>query len=98
MQALKRIVIKLLRETADNIEVGNSNLTDQEAMELLSVLSHKAISKESACIYLNISRSQFDSLVRERIIPKGRKRVGFKELVWYQDELDTAIRKIKQKK
>lgn len=98
MQALKRMIVKLLRETANSIDAGNSELTDQEAMELMSVLSHKVMSKESACIYLNISRSQFDSLVRERIIPKGRKRVGFKELVWYQDELDTAIRKIKQKK
>jgi hypothetical protein len=31
--------------------------------------------------------------VREGKIPKGRKRKGFKELVWYKDELDTAIRK-----
>ena len=98
MQALKKIVVKLLRETANNIDAGNSELTDQEAMELISVLSHKAISKESACIYMNISRSQFDNLIREGIIPKGRKRVGFKELVWYQDELDSVIIRMKKKK
>jgi predicted DNA-binding transcriptional regulator AlpA len=46
------------------------------------------MSKEQACNYLNLSRSRFDDLVRERKIPRGKKRVGFKELYWYQDELD----------
>lgn len=51
-------------------------------------MTHVAVSKEKACRHLNMSRSKFDSKVLEGIIPKGRKRVGFKELVWYLDELD----------
>ena len=39
-------------------------------------------------MYLDIGRSQFDQLVRDGMLPKGRKRMGFKELVWYKDELD----------
>ena len=77
-----------MRETADKIEGGTCEMTENEAMEIMEVLSHKAMSKEDACLYLNLGRSQFDNLVREGKIPKGKKRRGFKELVWYLDELD----------
>lgn len=93
MQAfnLKRLVVKLLRETAEKIETGTCEMTEDEAMELMGVLSHQAMSKEDACIYLNLGRSRFDDLVRDRKIPKGKKRRGFKELVFYKDELDIAL-------
>ena len=68
-------------------------VTEEEAMEILSIVANEPMSKDQACSYLNLSRSRFDDLVREGKIPKGRKRKGFKELVWYKDELDTAIRK-----
>lgn len=57
-------------------------------MAIINNMTHVAVSKEKACRHLNMSRSKFDSKVLEGIIPKGRKRVGFKELVWYLDELD----------
>lgn len=88
MQALNKLIVRLLRETADKIDAGTCELSESEAMDIMGVLSHKVMSKEDACIYLNISRSRFDDLVREGKLPKGRKRRGFKELVWYQDELD----------
>lgn len=91
MQALKRLVSKLLRETADKIDSGTCELSDTEAMDIMSVLSHQVMSKEDACIYLNLSRSRFDDLVREGRLPKGKKRRGFKELVYYRDELDRCI-------
>ena len=92
MKALGKLIVKLLRETADKIETGNCELSDSEAMDIMSILSHQAMSKEDACIYLNLSRSRFDDLVREGKIPKGRKRRGFKELVFYKDELDACIK------
>lgn len=88
MQALKKIITALLRETADKIDSGNCELSESEAMDIMSVLSHQVMSKEDACIYMNMSRSKFDDLVREGKLPKGRKRRGFKELVFYKDELD----------
>ena len=88
MGGLRKIIIKMLRETADKIESGNCELSETEAMDIMSVLSHHVMSKEDACIYLNLSRSRFDDLVREKRIPRGRKRRGFKELVWFEDELD----------
>jgi len=50
------------------------------------------LSKDEACSYLNLSRSRFDDLVREGKIPKGKKRQGFKELIWYKDELTEVLR------
>lgn len=87
MQALKKLVTKLLRETADKIDSGTCELSETEAIDILGVLSHQVMSKEDACIYLNMSRSKFDELVREGRLPRGRKRRGFKELCWFKDEL-----------
>lgn len=89
MNALYRMVVKGLRDTADKIEAGNCELTESEAMDIMSAVAHHSMSKDSACGYLNhMSRSRFDELVREGKIPKGRKVRGYKELRWYQDELD----------
>lgn len=89
MQALKKLLTKLLRDTANKIDAGTCELSEEEATQMLEVLSHIALSKEQACIYLNMSRSRFDDLVRQGKLPKGKKRVGFKELFWYKDELKT---------
>ena len=88
MQALKNLVVKFLNETAKNIETGNCELSESKAMDIMRVLSHQVMSKEDACIYMNMSRSKFDDLIKEGKLPKGRKRRGFKELVFYKDELD----------
>ena len=89
---LKRAVTKLLRETADKIDSGNCELNEEQAMDIMSVLGHEVLSKDEACSYLNLSRSRFDDLVREGKIPKGKKRRGFKELIFYKDELTKIIR------
>ena len=89
---LKKQIVKALKETADKIEAGNCELSESEAMDIMSVLSHQVMSKEDACIYMNMSRSKFDDLVREGKLPKGRKRRGFKELIWYKDELQKVVR------
>ncbi len=89
---LKRIVTKLLRETADKIDSGNCELDEEQAMDIMSVLGHEVLSKDEACSYLNISRSRFDDLVREGKLPRGRKRRGFKELIFYKDELNINTR------
>ena len=88
---LKRVVTKLLRETADKIDSGNCELNEEQAMDIMSVLGHEVLSKDEACSYLNLSTSRFDDLVREGKIPKGKKRRGFKELIWYKDGLTKII-------
>lgn len=88
---LKGLVVKYLREAAEKISSGNCEITEAEAMDILRIISHEALSKEQTCSFLNLSRSRFDDLVRENKIPKGRKRRGYKELCWYKDELIDAI-------
>ena len=92
-KAITKLIIKLLRETANKIEDGTCELSNEEAADICSILSHEVLSKEQACSYLNTSRATFDNLVREGLIPKGRKRRGFKELVWYKDELSNVIKR-----
>lgn len=86
-KSLIKHLTKLMRDTADKIDAGNCEMTSEEAMDLMSVLSHESLSKDQACSYLNLSRSRFDELVRLKELPKGRKVRGFKELKWYKDEL-----------
>ena len=64
MQTLKKLLINLLRDIALKIEDGKCELTSDEVMDIMNVLSHEPMSKERACIYLNISKSRFDDLVR----------------------------------
>lgn len=94
---LKKAVSKILREIADKIDSGNCELSEDQAMDVISAISHEVLSKDEACGYLNLSRSRFDDLVREGVIPRGRKRRGFKELIFYKDELDIALTKIEKK-
>ena len=93
MLDFRKLVVKYLRDVADKMDAGTSEVTESQAIDILRIVAHEAMSKEQACNYLNLSRSRFDDLVRERKIPKGQKRVGFKELIWWKDELDMCRRK-----
>ena len=84
--------MSLLRDYATKIENGNSNLSIDEATNLIEVLTHISMSKDEACTHLNLKRSRFDDLVREGKIPRGVKLKGRKELVWYKDELDNVVK------
>lgn len=84
---IKQLISKFFREIADKIDNGTCEISEGEAMELLSLIAHEPISKSQAYQELGISRAKFDQLVKDGKLPKGQKRLGFKELVWYRDEL-----------
>lgn len=91
------IIKKLLLKIVDNIDAGNSNITSEEAIDVVKVLSSYTdkevrLSKYQACQYLNISRASFDNYVRSGKLPKGIKQQGFKELFWTKKSLDTYIK------
>lgn len=93
-----KVIRNLLLKIVDNIDAGNSNITENEAMELAKVLQSYTdktvkMSKYQACQYLNISRATFDNYVREGKLPRGKKEAGFKELFWTQKDLDEFIKK-----
>ena len=76
----------------DDIDAGNSNIDEDDAIEIARCVKEIArkdipMSKYEAYTYLNISRSTFDSLVREGKIPRGEKMPGWKELAWFKKDL-----------
>lgn len=90
------MIRKYLLKLVDDIDAGNSNLTEKEAVELVDTLKRltdkqKKLSKYEACKYLNVSRATFDNYVREGKLPRGTKEAGFKELSWTIKELDEFI-------
>lgn len=96
MLNLTKILIKELRNAADKLEAGTCQISNDEAMDIVNMLTHEAISKEEACKFLNVSRATFDLHVSYGNIPKGRKRLGFKELVWYKDELQQCVDRLRR--
>ena len=90
---IRRLIARYLRKIADDFDAGASEVTESQAIDILRVVAHEAMSKEQACVFLNLSRSRFDDLVRDRKIPPGKKIVGFKEKVWWKDELEMCKRR-----
>lgn len=96
---LRIIVPKVLRKVADILEKGGQpcEMDDDEVRTSYSALAHglnnKGMTKEQACSYLNMSRSKFDSLVREGVLPRGKKVQGMSELRWYRADLKRACKK-----
>ena len=95
-----KIIRELLLKIVDNIDAGNSNLSEDEALQAIDYLKkltnkEKRLSKYEACRYLNVSRATFDNYVRAGRLPRGKHEAGFKELSWTQKDLDTFIRECK---
>lgn len=90
MKILKDAFAKLLRETADNIEAGNSELDEEQAIKIMELIAHKPLTKEEAAMHLHIWPNRFDTLIREGKIPQGRKKLGQKNKIWYLDELENS--------
>lgn len=88
-----KIIRNLLLGIVNNIDSGNSDISNKEALELVSVLQaftdkEVRLSKYQACQYLNISRASFDNYVRSGKLPVGLKQAGFKEKFWTKKSLD----------
>lgn len=87
MQTIRKLLIGVI----DDIDAGNTNIDENEAMEVIRLLKgmrrDNPISKYQAYTYLGVSRATFDNLVRDGKLPEGKKIPGFKEKVWYKKDL-----------
>lgn len=93
-----KVIRSLLLKIVDDIDAGNSNITEGEAIEIVDNLrrftdKEKRLSKYAACKYLNVSRATFDNYVRSGKLPRGEHEAGFKELSWNKKTLDEFIRR-----
>ena len=92
-----RVIREILLKMIGDIDAGNSNITENDAMELTKILKSytdktQKMSKYQACRHLNVSRATFDNYVREGLLPRGTREAGFKELFWTQKDLDNFIK------
>lgn len=84
------IVKNLLKKILDDIDAGNSNITEAEEKQIIDMLTsitESRLSKYQAMQYLNVSRATFDNLVREGKLPKGSRQAGFKEKFWKKSDI-----------
>lgn len=93
------VIRELLLKIVDDIDTGNSNLSDEESIEVIKSLrkytrKDTPLSKYQAYTYLNMSRAKFDNMVRDGKLPKGKKVAGFKELIWYKRDLNKYIKNV----
>lgn len=98
--SLLSIIAEQLRKIADNIDSGNSYLSEEESQQVLEQITKFSqreirMSKYQSARYLNVSERTFDNYIKQGLIPKGKKTEGFKELSWTKKELDEVIKKAK---
>lgn len=97
-----KVIRNLLQRLLDDIDAGNSNISESDAIEIIDSLKRftnkeKALSKYAACQYLNMSRATFDRYVTEGKLPKGKHEIGFKEKFWFKKDLDQCINNLSNK-
>lgn len=97
-----KVIRELLLKIVDNIDSGNSNISEDEAIQTIKCLRNftdkeQILSKYQAYQYLNISRASFDNYIRDGLLPRGKKQAGFKELSWTKKSLDQYIKQRKRK-
>lgn len=96
MKNVIKILANELRTAADKLENGECAIGMDAAEDILGMLVHIPMSKAQAYEFLNVSRATFDNMVAMGDIPKGRKEKGKKELVWYKDELQECIKRLRR--
>ena len=95
------LIKTLLEQFINDIDSGNSNITQEQQEELISMLlkfNQKEYSKIEAAEYIGVSRATFDNYINKGLIPKGKKRQGFKELSWNKSDLDNFLNTIQNGK
>lgn len=95
MKNVISILVKELRNAADRLETGECAIGIDAAEDILGMIVHIPMSKVQAYEFLNVSRATFDNMVAIGEIPKGRKEKGKKELVWYKDELQKCVKRLR---
>ena len=93
-----QIIRSLLQQIINDIDSNNSNISERQQFEVIKFIQKintKELSKLEAADYIGVSRATFDNYIRKGLIPKGQKRVGFKELSWNKCDLDEFLEKEK---
>ena len=89
-----QIIRSLLLQLINDIDSGNSNISEREqleAIEFIQRVQSKELSKIESAEYIGVSRATFDNYIRNGLIPKGKKRQGVNNLFWSKLDLDKFL-------
>lgn len=89
------LIRQLLSQILDNIDSDNSNITENEQLELITLLqkiSEQGLSRVEAANYIGKSTTTLDNYAKKGLIPKGEKRPGVNGLFWYKKDLDKFLK------
>lgn len=79
----------------NDIDSGNSNISESQQEEVLNIIqkiNSEELSKAESAEYIGVSRATFDNYIAKGLIPKGKKRSGFKELSWNKHDLNKFLK------
>ena len=86
MSIIIKQISNILREYADKLESGNSNLSTDEALELISNIAHINLDKQQVANRYNTSTKTIERRESEGSFPKSHP-VRITKKQWYLDEL-----------
>ena len=89
---IKDLLVKELRKAADNIESGKCDINADDAIEMMSMMSNVSMSQSESARFLNMNETTFRKRVENGKIPKGHKRRGLTERLWYLGELKQLLK------
>lgn len=89
-----KILRNLLQQIINDIDAGNSNISENQQLEvinLLQKLNQKELSKTESANYIGVSKATFNNYIVKGLIPQGHKRQGFNEKSWFKTDLDKYL-------
>lgn len=89
-----QLIKTALEQFIKDIDSGNSNISENQQLEILQLLQKiniKELSKVESANYIGVSRATFDNYIKKGLIPEGKKRQGFKELSWSKSDLNKYL-------
>lgn len=88
------IIKTILLQLVDNIDSGNTNINEDQQLEIIELyqkLNSKEYSKIEAANYIGVSRATFDNYISKGLLPKGIKKRGVNALFWNKFDLDKYL-------
>lgn len=91
-----KIIRDLLQQKIDDIDTGNSYISEnqqEEVIEFLCKISSNKLNITEAADYIGKSKSTFNNYVKKGLIPKGEKDRGDSKFFWRKLDLDKFLQK-----
>lgn len=97
LKTLKGLLLKIV----DDIDAGTSELTEDQCVEAIRIISSMSNNNEllntyQACKFLNMPRSTFNLYREKGLLPKGVDTPGETNKRYYKSDLKEFLRKNKK--